>query len=168
MSDRQSTGLQYATPAAPANNTMSAAASVIDQPNADVAACSSSLSAEGRGLRSPFVGRRAGVDGRLQQAPRLVAVAAVERGQAGLEQLLRLALPLGERAAGPLDVRAGAGVPSIEEERTRPDVHRLVVLSGEVLIEAEEQELFDLRVAIGFRFGIERSGTVGAKRIRHR
>jgi len=46
---------------------------------------------------------------------------------------------------------------AIEKERARPDVDGLVVLSGEIMIEASEQELFDLRVAICIRRGIERA-----------
>ena len=51
---------------------------------------------------------------------------------------------------------------AIEEERACPDVDRLVVLRGEIVIEADEEELFNLRSAIGIRRGFERSQVVGA------
>ena len=95
--------------------------------------------------------RRAAVDRRLQQPARFVAVAAVERGDAVLQQLFRFALPLGQRAARALDVGAGARVAAIEKQRARPDVDRLLVLRGEVMVEADQQELLDLRVAIRIR-----------------
>ena len=104
---------------------------------------------------------------RLQQPARLVAVAALERRDAGLQQLFGFALPLGQRAARPLDVRARPRVAAIEKQRARPDVDGLVVLGGEVVIEAGEQELLDLRVAIRIRRGVVRARAVGAKRIGH-
>src|SRR5439155_15039906 len=88
--------------------------------------------------------RRAGVDGGLQQAPRFLAVAAVEGRDAGLQQLLRLALPLGERAARALDVGARPRVAAIEKQRAGPHVDGLFVLRREVVIEAGEKKLLDL------------------------
>jgi hypothetical protein len=41
----------------------------------------------------------------------------------------------------------------------------VIVLSREIVIEAGEQELLDLRVAIRLRRGSEGAGAVGAKRI---
>ena len=107
--------------------------------------------------RERVVERRAAVDRGLQQAPRLAAVAALERRDAALQQLLGLPLPLGQRAARPLDVRAGARVAAIEKQRARPDVDRVLVVRGEVVIEAGEQQLLDLRVAIRVRRGVERA-----------
>ena len=46
---------------------------------------------------------------------------------------------------------------AIEEQRTRPDVDRVVVLRGEIVIEADQQELFDLGVAFRVRRGVERA-----------
>ena len=62
-----------------------------------------------------------------------------------------LALPLGLRAARPLDVGARAIVMPIEKQHARPEVDGLFVVAGEVLVEAGEQELLDPRVAIGAR-----------------
>ena len=112
-----------------------------------------------------FFGRRAAVDRGLQQAARFVAVAAVERGDAVLQQLFGLALPLGQRAARPLDVGARAGMAAVEEQRARPDVDGELVLGGEVVIEADEQELLDLRVAIRSRRGVVARERVGAMRL---
>ena len=65
-----------------------------------------------------------------------------------MQQLLRFALALAERAARTLDVGAGAGVAAIEEERARPDVDGELVARGEIMVEADQEELLDLRVAI--------------------
>ena len=83
-----------------------------------------------------------------------VAVAAAERGDAVLQQLFGLALPLGQRAARALDVGARARVAAVEEQRARPDVDGVLVVGGEVVIEADEQQLLDLRVAIRCRLGV--------------
>ena len=50
-----------------------------------------------------------------------------------------LALLLGDRAPRPLDVRARPGMAAIEEQRARPDVDRVVVLTGEIMIEPRQQ-----------------------------
>ena len=65
-----------------------------------------------------------------------------------MQQFLGLTLPLGDGAARALDVGTRARMAAIEKERTRPDVDRLIVLRRKVVIEADQQELFDLRVAI--------------------
>ena len=57
---------------------------------------------------------------------------------------------------------------AIEEQRARPDVDRLFVLGGEVVIQAEQQQLLDLRIAIRLRRAVERACGIGAKRVRHR
>jgi hypothetical protein len=36
----------------------------------------------------------------------------------------------------------------VEEQRARPDVDGLLILRGELVVEADEKELLDLRVAI--------------------
>jgi hypothetical protein len=73
-----------------------------------------------------------------------------------LQEFFGLSQPLGERAARPLDVRARPWMAAIQEEHAGPDVDRLIVLSRKVMIEADEQELLDLRVAIRLRHGILR------------
>src|SRR2546430_3753244 len=52
-----------------------------------------------------------------------------------------------------LDIRARAGMAAIEEQRARPDVDGFLVTGGEVMIEAGEQELLDLRFAIRVQIG---------------
>ena len=68
-----------------------------------------------------------------------------------MQQLFGLALPLGQRAARALDVGAGAAVAAVEEDDARPDVDRLLVVAGEVVVEAGEQELLDVGVAVRIR-----------------
>ena len=75
----------------------------------------------------------------------------VERVGAGVQQLVRLALFLRERAPGPFDVRARLRVGAVEEQHARPDVDRELVLAREVVVETGEQQLFDPGVAITIR-----------------
>jgi hypothetical protein len=110
---------------------------------------------------------RAAFDRRLQQSPRFVTVAAIQRGRAFLQQLLGPSLTLGERAARPVDVGTGARVAPIKKERARPDIDRLFVSLGKVMIEAGEQKLLDFRVAISLRRVVDRACGVGAERIGH-
>ena len=100
-------------------------------------------------------------------AARRAGVAAVERRTAGVQQLVALALPLGDRAAGPLDVGAGPGVAAIDEQHARPDVDRELVLLGEIMVEPGEQELLDAGVAIALRHVGPVGRTVGTERIGH-
>src|SRR5207247_4273925 len=109
-----------------------------------------------------------GIDGSLKKTPCLFRVAAMKSGDAGLQELLRLALALGERASRPFDVRPGTGMAAIQKQRPRPDVDRLFVLAGEIMVETPEEELFDLRITIGILRAIERARPVGTKRIGHR
>src|SRR5439155_3487785 len=104
-----------------------------------------------------FVGGRAALERSLQQRPGLVTLAACKRGDALLQQFLRFALALGERAPRPLDVGAGPRVVPIEKQRARPDVDRLIVSGGEIMIEANQEKMLDLCVAIRFRRGVERA-----------
>ena len=76
------------------------------------------------------------------------ATARTTTNDALLQQLFRLALPLRERAARAFDVRACARMAAVEEERARPDVDGELVALAEIMVEAGEEELFDLRVAI--------------------
>src|SRR5262249_7976490 len=109
----------------------------------------------------------AAVDRRPEQAPGLLAIAAIEGCHAGVQQLFGLTLPLGERAARPLDVRTRASVAPVEKQRSRPDVDGLLVVRGKIVVKAGQQQLFDLAVAISFRGLLKRPSAVGAKRIGH-
>jgi len=113
-------------------------------------------------------GRRSAIDRRLQQTTGLLAIAAVKRRDTVLQQLFRLALPLGERAARPLDVGTRPGMAPVEEQRARPHVDGELVAGGEVVIEAIEQELLDFRVAIRTGRRAVRARIVRTKRIGHR
>ena len=84
-------------------------------------------------------------DGGRQQLSRVRGVAALERGHTGLQQFLAFALTLGDRAAGALDVRAGARVRPIKKEDTGPDADCELVLSAEIMVEAGEEEFLDSR-----------------------
>jgi hypothetical protein len=114
-----------------------------------------------------LVGGSPVIDRGLEQPARLVSLAPAERGEAILQELLRLSLALGERAARALDVRPGPRMTPIQEQHAGPDVDRLLVLRREVMIETNEQQLLDLRVPTRIGGGIERSGGVGPERIRH-
>ena len=98
-----------------------------------------------------FLAVRAALDRRRQQRARSAGIAAVERGGAGVQELVALALALGDGAARTIDVRLGPRVAAIEKEHARPDADGELVLSDEVVIEPGEQELFDARVALALR-----------------
>src|SRR5438067_703051 len=50
----------------------------------------------------------------------------------------------------------------IEKQRTGPDVDRLLILRGKVVVEADEEQLLDLRIAIGFQRTIVRVGWIAS------
>ena len=79
-----------------------------------------------------------------------------------LQQFLRLALTLRHRAARTLDVGARPRMTPIEKQRTGPDVDRLLILCGKVVVEADEEQLLDLRIAIGFQRTIVRVGRIAS------
>ncbi len=81
-----------------------------------------------------------------------------------MRQLFGFALPLGEGAPRPIDVRARTGVAAIEKQHAAPHVDRRFVLRREIVIQAGEEQLLDLRVVIGVGRG-ERALAVGAKQI---
>ena len=56
----------------------------------------------------------------------------------------------------------------IEEQGACPDVDRLLVLCGEVVVQTREQELLDLRIPIRSRRFLERMSWVVAKRFGHK
>jgi glutamate formiminotransferase / 5-formyltetrahydrofolate cyclo-ligase len=114
-----------------------------------------------------FVRRSAARHGGIEQAARFRTVATPDGCRPVVEQRLGLALPLGLRAAGALDVGAGARVTSIEEQRARPDVYGLVILSGKVVIQPGKQKLLDLRVTFGPGRGLLQARRLGAERIGH-
>ena len=108
---------------------------------------------DARQKRQRHVVRAAALHRRIQHLPRGLDLAALERRDAVVQQLFRLALLLGHRAARALDVRAGARVVAIEKQRARPDVDGLRVVGGEVMIEAGDQQALDLGVALGVAVG---------------
>ena len=107
------------------------------------------------------------LDGGGDECPRFTRVAAIEREETAVEQLVPMALALGDRAAGAFDVSAGTGMTAVDEQHARPDVDRLIVLVGEVVRQAGEQELFDVRIAVTIRDVSSGGRTVGSKRICH-
>ena len=68
-----------------------------------------------------------------------------------MEQLVAFALLLGDRAARALDVGARPGMAVIQEQDTRPDADGEVVVTGEVMVEAAEKQIFDAGVALALR-----------------
>jgi hypothetical protein len=107
------------------------------------------------------VERRPPLNGVGDEAPSEGHVALVKRFDALMKNSLRLALPLGLGAPRTLNVGASAAVVPIQEQDTRPEIDRLFVLIGEVLIEASKQQLLDSRVPLGAaqRLGRSRVGT---------
>src|SRR5260221_14402671 len=81
-----------------------------------------------------------------------------------MEQLFAFTVPLGDRAARPLDVGAGPRVAAVQEEDARPDADCELMLSAEIIVEARQEQLLDSR------FTPRREGgrrILIAKRIRH-
>ena len=108
----------------------------------------------------------AGSLGGRQQPARRAVVAAIERRLTGMDQFFRLAVLLGERTAGALDVRARLAVRTIEEQHPRPDVDGELVAACEVMIEPDEQQFLDSRVAIA-TISVPGGGTIEAQRVGH-
>ena len=117
--------------------------------------------------RERLFGCGAAVHGRHQEAPRCHDVAAAEGFDTRVEQLLTLALALGDRAARPLHVGTRARVAVIEEQHTRPHADRELVLAGKIMVESGEEEVFDSGVAVSLLKIGRCRGPVGAKRVGH-
>ena len=66
-----------------------------------------------------------------------------------MQQLVALALLLGQRVARALDIGTRAPVAAFEKRDPRPDVDRLFVVTAEILIETRQQEFLDARGTIG-------------------
>ena len=88
------------------------------------------------------------VHGFRQQRACRGKVTGVVRGHAFLHERLDLALPLGHEPPCAIDIGLGPAVAPIEERDPRPDVDRLLEASGEILIEAGEEQLLDAAFAI--------------------
>jgi hypothetical protein len=84
-----------------------------------------------------------------------------------MEQFVGFAMTLGERTPGALDVGASAIVMTLEEHDACPDADRVLIMAGKVVIEPEEQQLFDSRLTVGVVWRIRASDRVGRLRIRH-
>ena len=115
-----------------------------------------------------FFAVRAALDGRRQQRSRDAGVAALERRGARVQQLLAFALTLGDGAAGALDVGPGARMAAIEEQDPRPDADGELVLTGKIMVEAGEEQVFDARVALALRHFSALGEVVGPQRVGHR
>ncbi len=108
-----------------------------------------------KGLR--FVGGCATVDCGLHQAAGLVALTETKGSYASLKKLFGFALSFCECAPSPVDVCTCSRVSSIEEQGARPDVDRLLVSPCDVVIQACNEQLFDLGIAICIRRDVDRT-----------
>jgi hypothetical protein len=108
----------------------------------------------------------AGPLGRRQQPACRAVIAAIQRRLAGMDQFFRPAVPLGERAAGALDVRARLAMRAIEEQHPRPDVDGELVTAGKIVIEPDEQQFLYSRVAFA-TIGVPGGGAIEAQRVGH-
>jgi len=115
-----------------------------------------------------FIGDRTVLDSRHEETSRGFRFPSLESRGSGVDELLTFPLPLGDRPARPFDVRSRPGMATIDEQRARPDVNRELVLTGEVMIEAAQQQFLDAGLAIALRFERGRQG-VGVDRVgRHK
>lgn len=102
-----------------------------------------------------------------QELAGFVDVPGVVGGDAVVEQFLRLALALGEGAAGPFDVRARPVVVPIEEHNARPHADRALILAGKIVIETREEELLDSRLTVPVVLRFDVADRIGRRGIRH-
>jgi hypothetical protein len=118
--------------------------------------------------------RASALDRRIQQVTGGLNLASLERGNAVVQQFVRFPLLLGQGASRTLDVRTGPRMSSVEKQCARPDINRLRVIGGEIVIESAQQQLFDFRVTfsvdapVACRRGIEPIVEACSKRIGHR
>ena len=115
-----------------------------------------------------FLGVRAALDRRGEERSGCARVAAIEGGRAGLQQLIAFPLPLGDGAAGTIDVRPRPRVAAIEEEDARPHADGELMLTDKIVIEPGEEEVFDARVALAFGHFSRFGEMVGPQRVGHR
>ena len=112
-----------------------------------------------------------GVTALLQRArkelARLVDLARVVCDDAVVKTFVGLALPLGKRAASPLDVGTRTIVMTVEKNDARPDADCALILSAEIVIESGEEKLLDSRLSVRFVVRLVRADRVGRHRIRH-
>jgi hypothetical protein len=104
---------------------------------------------DARKKRKRYVVRAAPLHGRVQHLSRRFHLSTLERGDAVVKQLFGFALLLRHSAARAIDVRTRACMIAIEKQRPRPDVDRLSVIGGEILIEAGNEETLDFGVTLG-------------------
>ena len=74
--------------------------------------------------------------GAREKVARLVDLTGVVRDDAVVKTFLGLTLPLREGATSPFDVGTGAIVMTVEENDTRPNADRALILSAEIMIES--------------------------------
>jgi hypothetical protein len=86
-----------------------------------------------------FIVRPATLNGLGEQRPRLDRLSSLAGVDAGMEQGVRLAKPLGHRRPGASDMRPRPRMGPIQKQDSCPDVHRPVELSLDVAVEAKLQ-----------------------------
>ena len=118
---------------------------------------------EGEGL----ITRIAALDRRHEQLPCFTNVASIKRRHAIVQQLVRLALVLGEGGTSSLDVGACPRVASVEEPHSTPDGDRPLILAFEVVIETREKQLINLHVVVDATLPKREVGRVIPSRIGH-
>jgi hypothetical protein len=101
--------------------------------------------------RERLFSRGAVLDRGAKQPSGHFGLAALKGVRTRVNELLALALTFGNRAARALDVRPRTGVTAIDEQGPRPDVDRQIVLTGKVVIEPAQEQLFEARFAIVLR-----------------
>ena len=81
-----------------------------------------------------------------QTRTRIGSAATVEQRRHRLQRLIGAALPLGDRPARPLDVRARTGVMPVEEQDTCPDVDRVLEPSLKIVPKPLGEQAFDTTI----------------------
>src|ERR1043166_8274093 len=97
----------------------------------------------------------------------LIGLAALEQILTGLEHLVGMSLTLGKRRPCPIDIRAGTGMRSIEEQNARPDVDRVFVSAFEVPVESVDEQRFSLAVPVVHALVVSDRRQIRASRVWH-
>ncbi len=101
-----------------------------------------------------------------QQFTRSRNVTAAEGFETLMNQLFGRALLLGLRASRPIDIGARTVVRAIQEQDPRPEIDGGFEFTGEVVVEAGDEKMFDSRVVF-CAFGPLGGATARRKRIHH-
>jgi hypothetical protein len=116
--------------------------------------------------RKGFFPTRPALDCGCQQLSRDLTISTFQCSRPGADQFFPFALALGDGAARPLDVRARLCMAAIQKQDASPDIDGEFVLTSEVMIQTDEEQLFDSGVTFPIR-RVPGGGPIRTKRVGH-